>query len=297
MISVQSIWASVALALSIQVVARPAPLVGRDVSSDLLDQFNLFEQYAAAAYCSENFNSTGTKLSCSAGNCPLVEAADTETLDEFQDTSGYGDTTGFLAVDKTNELIVLSFRGSSSFDNWIANIDFVKTDVDLCDGCEAHSGFWEAWGSVADSVTSQIDSALSTYSGYKLVFTGHSLGAALSTLGGTVLRNSGHTLDLYTFGCPRVGNEALAQYITSQSDANYRLTHTDDPVPKLPPKSFGFSQPSPEYWITSASGDPVTTSDIQVIQGIDSDAGNDGTATGLDIDAHKWYFNAISACS
>lgn len=220
-------------------------------------------------------------------------------------------------MDKTNELIVLSFRGSSSFDNWIANIDFVLTDVDLCDGCEAHSGFWEAWGSVADSVTSQIDSALSTYSGYKLVFTGHSLGAALSTLGGTVLRNSGHTLDLvclpisrndivdrrtdrssqYTFGCPRVGNEALAQYITSQSDANYRLTHTDDPVPKLPPKSFGFSQPSPEYWITSASGDPVTTSDIQVIQGIDSDAGNDGTATGLDIDAHKWYFNAISACS
>lgn len=102
-------------------------------------------------------------------------------------------------MDKTNELIVLSFRGSSSFDNWIANIDFVKTDVDLCDGCEAHSGFWEAWGSVADSVTSQIDSALSTYSGYKLVITGHSLGAALATLGGVVLRNSGHTLDLV---CP-----------------------------------------------------------------------------------------------
>jgi Predicted lipase len=114
----------------------------------------------------------------------------------FQSTSDYGDTTGFLAVDETNELIVLSFRGSSSLDNWIADLDFIKTDVDLCDGCEAHKGFWKSWESVADAVTAQIDSALSTYSGYTLVITGHSLGAAVATLAGTALRNSGYTLEL-----------------------------------------------------------------------------------------------------
>jgi hypothetical protein len=78
----------------------------------------------------------------------------------------------------------------------------------------------------------------------------------------------------------------LAEYITSQSDSTYRLTHTDDPVPKLPPKLTGFSQSSPEYWITSATDAAVTKSDIEVIEGIDSKAGNDGTAIGLDTAAH-----------
>ena len=75
------------------------------------------------------------------------------------------------------------------------------------------------------------------------------------------------------------------------------MTHTDDPVPKVPPLSFGFSQPSPEYWITSGDDDSVSASDITVVQGIDSNKGNDGTAPGLQIDAHLWYFNSISACT
>lgn len=99
-------------------------------------------------------------------------------------------------MDETNELIVLSFRGSSSVENWIADLDFIKTDVDLCDGCEAHGGFWKSWESVAGQVTAHINSALSTYPGYTLVITGHSLGAAVATLAGTVLRNAGHSLEL-----------------------------------------------------------------------------------------------------
>lgn len=42
------------------------------------------EQYSAAAYCTENNNSPGTKLSCHVGNCPRVEAANTITPLEFQ---------------------------------------------------------------------------------------------------------------------------------------------------------------------------------------------------------------------
>ena len=90
-----------------------------------------------------------------------------------------------------------------------------------------------------------------------------------------------------------MGNEALAAHITSQG--LYRATHTDDIVPKLPPKLFGFSHASPEYWITSGNGVTVTTSDIQVIQGIDSTDGNDGTL--LDsTSAHGWYIIGISEC-
>jgi hypothetical protein len=42
------------------------------------------KQYADAAYCQENNNSPGDKVSCHFNNCPLVQAANTTTLAEFE---------------------------------------------------------------------------------------------------------------------------------------------------------------------------------------------------------------------
>lgn len=56
----------------------------RAVSQEVFDDLNFYEQYAAAGYCEANNNSTGSKVTCESGNCPLVEADDTETLLEFQ---------------------------------------------------------------------------------------------------------------------------------------------------------------------------------------------------------------------
>jgi hypothetical protein len=56
---------------------------GHGIDNDLFNKFNLFEQYSAAAYCPLNFNSSNSKITCAAGNCPLVEAADTNTQVEF----------------------------------------------------------------------------------------------------------------------------------------------------------------------------------------------------------------------
>lgn len=112
-------------------------------------------------------------------------------------SNDYGDTAGFLAADSTNERLVVSFRGSSTLENWIANIDLILEEADfLCSGCYVHSGWWKAWEQVADDLTSEIESAMSTYSGYSLYFTGHSLGGALATIGATVLRNAGYTVQL-----------------------------------------------------------------------------------------------------
>jgi Lipase 3 N-terminal region len=57
---------------------------GLDVSAGVLNQLNLWEQYAAAAYCPANNDSPGDELSCEAGNCPLVQTASTTTSIEFQ---------------------------------------------------------------------------------------------------------------------------------------------------------------------------------------------------------------------
>lgn len=55
-----------------------------DIPSDELSQFKFWVQYAAAAYCEANYaGQTGTQLACWAGNCPQVEAADTNIVYEF----------------------------------------------------------------------------------------------------------------------------------------------------------------------------------------------------------------------
>lgn len=54
------------------------------MSAEVFDKLVLFEQFSAAAYCIENNNSTDTKVTCSEGNCGAVEAADTNTLTEFE---------------------------------------------------------------------------------------------------------------------------------------------------------------------------------------------------------------------
>ncbi|GIJ85201.1 hypothetical protein Asppvi_004057 [Aspergillus pseudoviridinutans] len=274
--------------------AAPARLAERAVSSSVLQELSLFAQYSAAAYCSNNINSTGTKLTCSAGNCPLVEAANTKTLSEFDDSSSFGDVAGFLVADTTNKLLVVSFRGSRTIQTWIANLDFGLESSDLCSGCSVHTGFWKSWEVVANALTTELNSAIAAYPGYTIVFTGHSFGAALATLGAATLRKAGISVQLYNYGSPRVGNTALATFITGQG-SNYRVTHTNDIVPRLPPRAFGFSHTSPEYWITSGDAVTVTTSDVTVVQGIDSTGGNAGQGS-TSVPAHNWYIVDIDGC-
>jgi predicted lipase len=105
--------------------------------------------------------------------------------------------TGFIAVDTVNRLIVLSFRGSDSLANWIDNLDIFTVDVpDICSGCTVHMGWWDGWQSVKGIITPYIDSAISQYTGYRIVFTGHSLGGALATLGAVDLRGRGYNIDV-----------------------------------------------------------------------------------------------------
>jgi hypothetical protein len=54
------------------------------VSTEVFDRLSFFEQYAAAAYCESNNNSTNTKITCDKQNCGDVEAANTNTLTEFE---------------------------------------------------------------------------------------------------------------------------------------------------------------------------------------------------------------------
>lgn len=207
------------------------------------------------------------------------------------------DTSGYIAVDNTNKVIVLAFRGSYSARNWIADGEFPFTDPGLCNGCKAELGFWSSWEYVRDNVTKHLDSAKSANPTYELVVVGHSLGAAVATLAAADLRGNYPSTTVYAFASPRVANPALADYITAQQN-NYRFTHTNDPVPKLPMLTMGYVHVSPEYFITSPNNATVSPSDVEVLQGEVNWQGNTGTGPPLltDFPAHHWYFEEADAC-
>ncbi|KAI9814195.1 MAG: hypothetical protein M1827_003361 [Pycnora praestabilis] len=273
-----------------------SPIERRAISTALLAEFNLFEQYAAAAYCPNNNNSPGTKLTCpTSNNCPLVEAATTVTTDEFQN-SLVTDVTGYVAVDSTNHLIVVAFRGTESVRNYAADADFPVVATDICSGCTADQGFYNSWLEARAGVIASVQAAAKANPSYSIVATGHSLGAAIADFAAAELRNQGYSVALYTFGSPRIGGAEISSYITSQPGGNYRITHFDDPVPRLPPILLGFVHISPEYWITTGNEVAVTAQDINgPLTGSVNFAGNTGT-TGFDLTAHGWYFNNISSC-
>jgi ethanolamine utilization microcompartment shell protein EutS len=90
----------------------------------------------------------------------------------------------------------------------------------------------------------------------------------------------------------------LADYIQTPKEKlgeNYRVTHYNDPVPRLPPAMMGYAHYTPEIYISTKNQKTVALSDILTLNGSAISKGNDQFRV-LDVEAHRWYFNAVSAC-
>lgn len=107
--------------------------------------------------------------------------------------------TGYLAFDKTNQVVVLSFRGSESVMNWVMDATIVPVPTDLCNGCMAHGGMWTSWLEVRDEIKESMIVTAGIHPSYQIVVTGHSLGAGLATIAATEFRNMGLNVNLVDF--------------------------------------------------------------------------------------------------
>ncbi|KAK2046309.1 lipase [Colletotrichum somersetense] len=288
--------------LSAAVLATPlrdarvpvAALNERAVAVTAVDLAN-FEYYAQVVAATSCNSEPGASITCSANACPDVQANGAKIVSTFS-----GHTTGikgFVASDPVRQLIMVVILGSINIRNWITDFVFVFEDCDLVEDCKVHTGFFTAWNEVKGEILDAVNATKTANPSYTVVAVGHSLGAAVVTIAGAYLRLDGYPLDIYTFGSPRVGNEAFASFVTAQSGAEYRLTHVDDPIPRQPPLLFGYRHTSPEYWLSTGNATTINYSldEIKVCEGDSNTHCNAGT-TGLDTEAHVYYLRALGAC-
>jgi hypothetical protein len=124
----------------------------------------------------------------------------------------------------------------------MATIDEEWAEVTL-NGSMVHSGFYSVWASVAPHVIHALEKAMRKYPHYPVVFTGHSLGGAIASLGATALHLDGnYTVDaIYTFGEPKFGNTIFSEFFQYfVTPRRFRFVNHRDIIPHLPPWGLGF---------------------------------------------------------
>jgi len=140
------------------------------------------------------------------------------------------DTQGFVA--SNDDITLIAFRGSESLRDWGTNLNSM-TDPGPFKNTRVHEGVLKALLSVMLDLTEAI---VQRGNSTPLWLTGHSLGAALATiLTGMYLERDRAVKSLYTFGSPRVGNEAFrTQFNARFLEHTYRVVNGNDFVPHTP---------------------------------------------------------------
>eukprot|EP00345_Euplotes_harpa_P012622 CAMPEP_0168342726 /NCGR_PEP_ID=MMETSP0213-20121227/15581_1 /TAXON_ID=151035 /ORGANISM="Euplotes harpa, Strain FSP1.4" /LENGTH=235 /DNA_ID=CAMNT_0008349709 /DNA_START=206 /DNA_END=913 /DNA_ORIENTATION=+ len=98
-----------------------------------------------------------------------------------------------------------------------------------------------------DDILKFLPGILDAYPKYNVIFTGHSLGGAMTVHSATdfVLNGCGQnrTVSIYTFGQPRVGNPGFTDAISPKINGWFRVAHNKDLVAHIPPCLPGIEVP------------------------------------------------------
>lgn len=152
----------------------------------------------------------------------------------FIDGFAIDGTEGFLAeIDAASHgrgFRVLVFRGTEKDTYADIRTDLQANLTAAPGGGRVHAGFLGAWQRVEKRVSGLLDGNPDL----PLYITGHCLGGALAMVATRYL-DSDNLGATYTFGCPRVGDDAFFARLKTPV---YRVVNAGDGVPRIP---FGYS--------------------------------------------------------
>jgi hypothetical protein len=151
-----------------------------------------------------------------------------------------------------------------------------------------HSGFWKAYTSIRGFLYDSIQ----FYNIQQLFVTGHSLGNALATVATLDFAEEKNFTSISMVGLagPRVGNAAYAALFEQYIQNYYRITHSNDPIPHLPPMILGFKHIGHEVYYPNNTLNYIYCDKAEDTNCIDSHMGWNATE-------HRYYMDMwISYC-
>lgn len=125
---------------------------------------------------------------------------------------------------------VVAFRGTQPGNLQDLAADARSNLVAFQDGARVHAGFLAAFRSIEKAVAEWIGQT----GGGRLVFTGHSLGAAMASVAGAVHRHA----EVVNFGSPLVGDGGFAALFGGQKLRRY--VDCCDCITRVPPGLLGY---------------------------------------------------------
>ncbi|KAA8493425.1 Lipase [Porphyridium purpureum] len=214
-------------------------------------------EFTSAAYCKVH---NGSKFEC---GCPTPAAGFTFT---GRYVASKTDSSGFVGRHPKLAYICAGFRGTVSLKNWSNNLKATpiiankqKSEVgsyykDLPDDVRLHLGFYRSFEGIGGDMVKEALRLHRENPGDRVYVTGHSLGGAMATHMVLTLALAGvptEQLVCYTFGQPRVGNEAFRREFDARVKDMFRIVNNYDVVPHLPAYATGFRHVGHELWFSS----------------------------------------------
>ena len=163
----------------------------------------------------------------------------------------------YIATNNHLKAIIISFKPSTTRKLWTMNAKMWTSDITLKAvkkmaskearlKIEIHHGFIKIYAPLRQRVLDKIAVVATTFPDYRIVFTGISLGGSLASITAIdfsdVYLGFDDRINLITFGEPRTGNKHWAKYVNSKpfSSRWNRVVRFGDPIPRMPPRMFGF---------------------------------------------------------
>ncbi|KAJ7106652.1 alpha/beta-hydrolase [Mycena epipterygia] len=235
-----------------EATGAPTPVSLATVNTTLLRP----AQFARAAYCSSSsLTSWGCGLPCQSlsGVTFLQSGGDQGDIPLYFIAHDTVDQSLVVAHEGTDPENILSILNDADF--VLENINATRFPQAAGKGIQVHSGFQQTFERTADSLLAGVKAQLASTGVSKVVVTGHSLGAALATMTGAMIKDAvdpSVNVVVTTFGLPRGGNRAWADFLDSDVGVTF-VTNQNDPVPTVPPLLLGFAHSSGEIHIVDSS--------------------------------------------
>ena len=148
------------------------------------------------------------------------------------------DTQAFVAI--RNDMVLVAFRGTEpeNIKDWLTDANALLVPSPMG---HLHNGFLRAFNTVGPRILNDLRSSPDT-NGKPLWLTGHSLGAALSTIMAASCSSAGLSIaGHYNFGSPRVGDSSFTTFYNERcASVTFRFVNNNDIVPRVPPRGLSY---------------------------------------------------------